>query len=178
MNKHLRHVVLAALLAALIFLFTAYVLHIPVGTGGGYIHLGDTMVYMAAVLLPLPYAVAAAAIGGGLADVLSGAAVWAVPTVIIKSLMVLFFTAKADRMLCRRNWWAPLPAGVVGIGGYFLAELAIVTLSGGTMQAALVGSMAAVLPNMVQELAGGVAFLVLAAVLDKANFKLHLSKRF
>jgi len=178
MNKQLRYVVLAALMAAMIFLFTAYVLHIPVGTGGGYIHLGDTMVYIAAALLPLPYAVAAAAIGGGLADVLSGAAVWAVPTVIIKSLMVLFFTSKTERVLCRRNQWAPLPAGIVGVVGYFLAEIAIVTLSGGTLSAAVAGGLVAVLPNMVQELAGGVAFIVLAAVLDKAKLKSRLFAHF
>ncbi len=70
--------------------------------------------------------------------------------------MVLFFTAKTDRMLCRRNRWAPLPAGIIGVVGYFLAEIAIVTLSGGTMQAAVAGGLVAVLPNMVQELAGGV----------------------
>lgn len=171
MDKRLRYAVLAALLAALIFLFTAYVLHIPVGTGGGYIHLGDAMVYLAAVLLPTPYAVAAAAIGGALADILSGAAIWALPTVIIKSLMVLFFTAKSDRLLCRRNCLAPLPAGLVGVVGYFLAEVAIVVLSDGTLQAAVVGGLAAVLPNMVQEIAGGIAFVLIALALDKVNIK-------
>lgn len=171
MNKHLRHVVLAAVLAALIFLFTAYVLHIPVGSGGGYIHLGDTMVYLAAACLPLPYAMSAAAIGGGLADILSGAAVWALPTVIIKALMVVFFTSKGDRVLSCRNRWAVLPAGLVGVVGYFLAELAIVTLSGGAFQAAVTSSLAAVIPNVVQETAGGGAFILLAMVLDRGDIK-------
>ena len=51
----------AALFAAVITLTTAYLLHIPVPTG--YVHLGDAFVYLAAPLLPAPYAVAAAANG-------------------------------------------------------------------------------------------------------------------
>ncbi len=166
--------VLTSLLAAMVFFTTAYILHIPVGTGGGYIHLGDTMIYMAAVLLPTPYAVAAAAIGAGLADVLTGAAVWALPTVIIKGLMVLPFTAKRETLLCRRNLLAPVLAGCIGVGGYFLAELAIVILSGGTLQAAVGGGLTAVLPNVVQELGGGGAFILLAAAFDRLHLKQRL----
>ena len=70
-----KNIVLAGLMAAMICLATTF-LHINVGTSG-YIHLGDTIIYMAAVLLPTPYAVAAASIGGVLADIFSGAAVWA-----------------------------------------------------------------------------------------------------
>ena len=49
------------------------------GFNGGYIHLGDALIYLAAVLLPAPYAMAAGAIGGGLADLLT-APVWAPAT--------------------------------------------------------------------------------------------------
>lgn len=166
-----KNIVLTGLLAAMVFFTTAYILHIPVGTGGGYIHLGDTVIYIAAALLPTPYAMAAAAIGGALADILSGAAVWAIPTVIIKALMVLPFTARRECMLCRRNLLAPVLAGVIGVAGYFVAEVCIVTLSGGTLQAAIGGGVVAVLPNVLQELAGGVAFILLAAALDRLQVK-------
>lgn len=65
-NKQLIYVVMAALFAAIITVVTAYVLRIP--TGNGYIHLGDSFIFLAASLLPLPYAIAAAAVGAGLAD--------------------------------------------------------------------------------------------------------------
>ena len=68
-NKQLIYVVMAALFAAIITVVTAYVLHIP--TGNGYIHLGDSFIFLAASLLPLPYAIAAAAVGAGLADALT-----------------------------------------------------------------------------------------------------------
>ena len=55
---------LTGLFAAMITLMTAYICHIPYGANGGYIHFGDALIYIAAVLLPRPYALAAAAIGG------------------------------------------------------------------------------------------------------------------
>ena len=55
-NQPLYRAVLAALFAAAIALATAYLLHIPLPTGG-YVHLGDTLIYLAACLLPTPYAV-------------------------------------------------------------------------------------------------------------------------
>ena len=51
-----------AVMAALTTLMTAYIFHITVGVNGGYVHLGDTMIYLAAAFLPLPYACAAGAI--------------------------------------------------------------------------------------------------------------------
>ena len=54
---------------------------------GGYIHFGDAIIYLTATLLPAPYAIAAAAIGGGLADLLT-APMWILPTIIIKMLIV------------------------------------------------------------------------------------------
>ena len=44
-----------AVMAALTTLMTAYIFHIPVGVNGGYVHLGDTMIYLAAAFLPLPF---------------------------------------------------------------------------------------------------------------------------
>ena len=63
-----KRITATAVMAALTTLMTAYIFHIPVGVNGGYVHLGDTMIYLAAAFLPLPYACAAGAIGGGLAS--------------------------------------------------------------------------------------------------------------
>ena len=63
-NKDLRLLTLTAMFAALIMLVTAYIMHIPTGFNNGYIHLGDTMIYIAAAMLPTPYAFVAAAMGG------------------------------------------------------------------------------------------------------------------
>lgn len=75
-NRPAALITVTGLFAAMIALMTAYIFHIPYGANGGYIHFGDALIYIAAVLLPRPYALAAAAIGGGLADLMT-APMWA-----------------------------------------------------------------------------------------------------
>ena len=71
MNGRTIRIVTTGIFAAMITVMTAYICHIPYGANGGYIHFGDTLIYLAAVFLPRPYAFAAAAIGGGMADLLT-----------------------------------------------------------------------------------------------------------
>lgn len=168
-----RNVILAGVLAAMVCMATSF-LHIPI-VGGGYVHMGDTVLYLAAALLPTPYAMAAAAVGAGLADVLV-APLWAPFTVVIKAVMVLAFTAKKDRFLCGRNLLAPAIAGIVGVAGYYVAEVVIGWASGSTLAAVGVAALAAVPFNALQEVAGGIAFLLLAAALDRMDIKNRLKK--
>lgn len=170
-----KKLVLAGLLTAMMVFTTAYILHIPT-VGGGYVHLGDTVLYLAAVLLPAPYAVAVGAIGGALADVLSGAAMWALPTLLIKGVMVFPFTAKSERILCPRNGWAPLVAGLIGVIGYYVAEVALLWLSGTSVGTAAGAALLAVPFNGVQELVSGTAYILLAAALDRLQFKRWLTR--
>ena len=86
----LLNLVKAAVFAALIAVMTAYI-KFNTGINDGYLHFGDSMIYLAACILPLPYAMAAAAIGGFCADILAGAAAWAPFTAVIKALNVLPF---------------------------------------------------------------------------------------
>ena len=107
---------LSAVFAAAITVTTAYLLHIPIPTGG-YIHVGDAVLYLAACLLPAPYAVAAAAIGAGLADLLT-APMWVLPTLVIKALVALLFTSRGPRLLCPRNVAAAVGAAVLSSTAY------------------------------------------------------------
>ena len=125
-------IVTTGIFAAMITVMTAYICHIPYGANGGYIHFGDTMIYLAAVFLPRPYALAAAAIGGGIADLLT-APMWMPATVIIKMLIVLPFSEKNNRLLSTWNIMAPILSGVVSAAGYYAAEAK--RLSGAQAQA-------------------------------------------
>lgn len=164
-RKSLMSVVLAALFAALILLVTAYALHIPTGLNEGYIHLGDTVIYVAASLLPLPYGMATAALGGALADILSGAVIWAPFTAAIKALMVLPFTSRRATLFCRRNGWAAGVAGLIGVTGYFVAGAVLYGFGAAIVE---------ILPNLIQEAAGGALYVVLALALDRAKIKNRL----
>ena len=107
-NTKIRYLSITAVFAALITLMTAYVFHIPVPIAGGYIHLGDSLIYLSASLLPTPYAMAAGAIGGGLADLLT-APMWTLPTVIIKALITLPFSAISSLIFAAASSPAALP---------------------------------------------------------------------
>ncbi len=162
------YLVMTAALAAMITVLTAYIGHIPTGVNEGYIHFGDSLIYIAATLLPLPYAMAAGAIGGGLADLLT-APVWAIPTVIIKILICLPFTAKKDRILCPRNIAATLFSGLISAGGYLTAE----GLMFGTWGAAVAG----LYGSAIQSGGSAVIFILIAFALDKIGLKGKIKKR-
>lgn len=167
MNTKTRRLTVTALFAAIITVMTAYICHIPVGINGGYIHLGDALIYMAAVFLPRPYALAAAAIGGGMADLLT-APMWAPATIIIKMLIVLPFTSTEGRILSGRNKIAPWIAFIISATGYYLAEGILF----GTFAAPLV-SMAG---SFVQSAGSAAVFYVLAAAFDKAGLKVKVER--
>ena len=120
-NAKIRLLTLAGAMTALTVIFTAYIFHIPVGINGGYVHFGDTVIYLAAVLLPAPYAMMVGALGGGIADLLT-APMWAIATVIIKMLIVIPFTSKGDSLLTKRNLAAPIISFFISATGYFIAE--------------------------------------------------------
>ena len=170
-QKNLLTLVTTAMFAAMITLTTAYLFHIPVGTAGGYIHLGDTFIYLAACFLPAPYAVVGSAVGAALADVLSpGGVVWVIPTLIIKALMVLPFTSKSAKIIPVRNIMACVISGVICMGGYYVAEA---VMTGNWMS-----PLASLWAGFIQSGGSAAVFLVIAFALDKAGIKQRLNNRF
>lgn len=152
----------SAMFAAMIALTTAYLFHIPMGSNGGYIHFGDAFIYLASCLLPMPYACAAAAVGGGLADFVSGVPIWILPTMIIKPLTAVWFTSKG-KLLCRRNVAALFLAGLVSNVGYLLATAII----SGNWWASLVSQWG----GLIQSGGSAVVFVFIAVALDRVNIK-------
>lgn len=73
-----------ALMIALVCVTTA-VIQIPIPLG--YMHLGNVMILVAGVFFGPVTGLLAGGIGSALADLLTGFAVWVVPTLIIKSIM-------------------------------------------------------------------------------------------
>jgi uncharacterized repeat protein (TIGR04002 family) len=155
-----KHICLAAVMAAIIFVFTQF-FHIPSHTG--YTHIGDAFVYLAGALLPWPYAMCAGAVGAALADLLSGYAIWAPASILIKALTALCFTAKRDKILCSRNMLALVPAFVLCAGGYYGYE---VLLTGNH-----IAPLAGIPGYVIQVLASAAVFVALGTILDKVHFK-------
>ncbi len=163
-NKKIIKIVMSAMFAALVAGLTFFpAIPIP---GGGYVHLGDAMIYIAASFLPMPFAMAVAAIGGGLADLLSGFAAYAPFTVIVKALLTIAFTYKNEKILSKRNLLAPLTGLLITPGIYFVADWI------------LYGGIAAAIPgiiwNICQAAASMIVFYIAAAAFDKLQLKKKL----
>lgn len=167
----IRKLTAAGVFAALIYVFTAY-LHIP--TGAGYTHAGDGLIYLAACLLPAPYAMAAGAIGGALSDGLSGFLVWLPATVIIKAVTALFFSSKGEKILTLRNILGIIPSGILCIVGYSLYEGTV--MAGGLSWAAITAAFTQTPAYCIQIGASTVLFVVVALLLDKVGFKKMFNK--
>lgn len=163
-NSKVKYLTTTAVFAALIALMTAYILHIP--TANGYIHIGDSLIYLAVCILPRPYAMVAAALGGGIADLLT-APVWVLPTMIIKPLITIPFINKGDKIICLRNIIAPVLAYFISTAGYYVAELIMF----GNEKVAFLSSIAS---NFLQSFGSAVVFYLFAFALDKIHFKSRL----
>lgn len=169
-NKSLLKITYTALFTALTVLAIS-VIKFSTGLGEGYIHFGDSIIYITACVLPFPYSLVAAALGGALADILSGFAVWSVPTAIIKALISLPFTVirkkkQTDKILTVQTALTTIVSGVISIAGYFVAECILYSVSSATFS--LIG-------NLIQAVSGGIIFIIIAKALDKINFKRRLN---
>jgi len=161
-NRKTRLTTSTGVLTALTIIFTAYIFHIPVGANGGYVHFGDSIIYLAAALLPTPYALAVGALGGGIADLLT-APMWTIPTLIIKMLIVLPFSSEGKTLITKRNMAAPIFSFFISATGYYLAEV-ILFGSQAAFFAALSGS-------VVQSGGSAIFFYLAAAAFDSRGIK-------
>ena len=159
-KKQIRLMCISSLLTALVFVVTAY-LHIP--TYNGYVHAGDGFIFIAACLLPMPYSIFVGAVGALLADLLTGFAIWAPGSMIIKAAIAMLFSCKGAKILRPRNIWMLLPAATITIAGYYLYEVLIT--------GSFVASLSGIPGSAIQAVASGVVFVVTGLVLDQIGVK-------
>lgn len=159
---------LSAVLCALVFVATAYLPRIPIPAGMGYVHIGDAFIYLAAAILPTPYACAVGAIGAGLSDITTGFAIYAPATVIIKAVSALFFTCKKSKLLCAQNLTALVPSVAVCVGGYYIYEALIYT--------SFVTPAANLIFNLMQGVASAVIFVIMAFLFDRFKLAQQISR--
>ncbi|CCY68818.1 predicted membrane protein [Clostridium sp. CAG:678] len=166
MNKTTKNICFSAMFAAMIFALT--MLHVPIGAGG-YIHVGDSVIYIAALLMGGPWSFISAAIGAACADLVSGVAVYAIPSAIIKVLIAVPFVliAKKDtKLLSIRTAAFTILSGVITILGYFLTDLVVYRA----------GAVADLPANVIQAVGSAVVFVILAFALDRADIKNRFKK--
>lgn len=115
---------------ALVALATMSV-QIPVPQTRGYINLGDTLVFVFAILFGARIGALAGGAGSALADLLTGYAHWAPFTLVIKGVEGLLVGLFASGE--RRYFWRLLVcflAGLEMVLGYFLVEVFLYGVGG------------------------------------------------
>ena len=168
-SEKLKRIVLTGVFSALIFVFTAYI-HVP--TGSGYTHAGDGLIYLSASILPMPYAIASAVIGGALADGLSGYPVWIPATIVIKAHTAMFFTNKGDRIVTKRNLLAVIPSLIICVVGYSLYEGFVITK--GLSASGIIAAFTQTPAYIIQIIASTALYIAAGTALDKAGLKKKL----
>ena len=168
-RKPLTKLTMSAMFAALTAVTTTYIFHIPMALfgGQGYVHVGDAIIYLAASCLPAGYACVVGALGGAAADLLSGAALWAPWTFIIKALVALCFSAKQSTLLHKRNYLATVFAALITIGGYYVAE--------GFLYGNWIAPIYSIIGNLVQAGTSAALYIAVGFALDRINIKKQLS---
>ena len=139
MKRNAKNLVYSALFAALCCVAT-YALTIPLPYG--YFNLGDVFVLLAGWCLGPIYGVAAAAVGSALADLLSGYALYAPVTFVIKGVVAwlaceLYNALKKPFKTHRFSFIARIIAAIVGelfmVFGYFVYECILYGIAGGVL---------------------------------------------
>jgi len=82
----IKNLVTTGIMIALIFVLT-FAIKVPVPFTRGYIHLGDSMIFITSILFGWKVGALAGGLGSALADIVGGYAFWAIPTFIIKGAM-------------------------------------------------------------------------------------------
>lgn len=118
------------LMTALVFVTTAVVPQVPIPFTEGYIHTGDSMIFVTSILLGWKYGLFAGGIGSAMADLFLGYAHWTVPTLIIKGIMGAIVGLMAHEVRNNKlKAFRSVLGYVIGIGWFGLAILFKLTLS-------------------------------------------------
>lgn len=166
--------VLTALMLCLVLLAT-FSIRIPAPFTQGYVHLGDTFIFVSVLLLGKKHGAIASGVGSAMADIFGGYAIYAPWTLIIKFLMAYIMGLFVEISMKRKKNYvkvAGVPivqiigmviAGVIMVIGYALVDGAFA----GNMLAGILG----VPFNAIQFGVGIVIALIITATLYKTPAK-------
>ncbi|MBA5850809.1 ECF transporter S component [Clostridium sp. cel8] len=170
-----RDVIQISLMAAITYIATA-VINIPSGViFRGVVHLGDSMVLLAAILLGRKKAFFSAAIGMSLFDILSPYAIWAPFTFFIKGIMAYIAATIAYRKDYNgenfvNNIVACVAAGIWMIFAYYIAGVLLMHfVTNIEFSKAFILSAAEIPGNIAQSIVGAAIALPLGKTLKKVN---------
>jgi uncharacterized membrane protein len=160
-----RDLIICSLLTALVFIATRFMnIRLPISVNGGLIHLGNTILFMSAIVFGKNKGAIAGAFGMGLFDILSGWIPWAPFTFVIRGLMgyivgyIAYLNNKNGNSMVY-NLIGIFAASILMIGGYYVTE---VILYGN-----LTAPITSIPGNVAQLVVGAVVAIPLSAALKR-----------
>lgn len=133
---------------------------------GAYIHIGDAVIYLFALIFPINIALPAAVIGAALADAAMGCYSYIIATVIIKAAAVMavrLLVRLSDNVLTQDMLIGI--TGIITVAGYYAADVVISLISGESLIASISGSaLDGAAPNILQALASALVYLALSGI--------------
>lgn len=164
-SNKIHNLTIAGLLTALVAVSTMMI-KIPVLSTEGYIHLGDSMIFLSAIMFGKKKGAIAGGLGSALADLLLGYTHWIIPTLIIKGIMGYGIGVIADQendnAINIRNIIALVFGASWMIFGYFIA--------GGIMKGNFIISATSIPANSVQGFVGALLFIPIGIALKKTKY--------
>jgi len=125
-------IAVAAIFTALVFIVTSQIPAIPIPATGGYFNIGETTIYIAALLFGPLVGAFAGGVGASLADAYLGFGIFAPGTLIIKGAegaIVGFLNIKLRKYIKNTTACAVIAVVVGGlemVTGYFIYEVLVV----------------------------------------------------
>ncbi|MGF6376000.1 putative membrane protein [Clostridiales Family XIII bacterium PM5-7] len=176
-DEKMNKIVLTGLMMCLVTVATMFI-KVPVPFTQGYVHLGDSMIFLAVLILGKRDGVIAAGVGSALGDILGGYAFWAPWTLIIKGVMALIMAIFLDGMR-KKGKLGEKHAGVSFI------EVVGMTLAGAFMVAGyyvteviMYGNWMVPIPSIPFNIGQFVVGMVLAVLMETALCKTSAKKYF
>ena len=169
--------VLTSLMVCLVLLAT-YIIKIPSPFTQGYVHLGDTMIFLSVLLLGKKGGAVAAGLGSGLADLLGGYAAYAPWTFIIKAVMAFIMGAFIEATTKKKKHHIKIGSvPLVEIIGMIIAGMEMV-IGYALVDGVLAGNMLSGILGAPFNVGQFTVGLVLATILAMALYKTPAKKFF
>lgn len=165
MKKHTaKYITINALSVALVCVSTMAI-QIPIPLG--YMHLGNTCIFLTAALSGPATGLLAGGVGSAMADLLTGYTQWVLPTLLIKSVMGLAigYLAWGEEKRLRMNAPRTVLATVAGIAVMVFGY----TIAGAVMNGSIYTGLLQVPGLTLEGVIGAAIFYALGFVLERAQ---------
>lgn len=167
-RSNIKEIAVSGVLIAMVFIATMFInIRLPISINGGLVHLGNVILFTAAIVFGKKQGAIAGAFGMGLFDILSGWAPWAPFTFVIRGVMGFLIGSIANSNGKEGNSFLlnllAITAGSLWmVAGYYLAE--------GILYGNWISPVTSI-PGNIAQLVIGLFALILIPAIKRLNLK-------